>query len=222
MTYIVSKFEKNIKIKFKSKNLIIKALTHKSANQKMNNEKLEFLGDRVIGLVLSEKLFELYPNENEGVLDKRFARLVNRKTCCNVAWSINIQSYIIKGNTKKNISINDEKILSDCCEALVGALFIDRGFDFTKNYILKIWKKYLDMSNVTILDPKTKLQEYSLKRYKKLPFYRVVGSSGPRHNPTYKISVSIIGSKQFIGQGNSKQQAEQDGALKLLKNKNIK
>ena len=78
------------------------------------------------------------------------------------------------------------------------------------------------MSNVTILDPKTKLQEYSLKRYKKLPFYRVVGSSGPRHNPTYKISVSIIGSKQFIGQGNSKQQAEQDGALKLLKNKNIK
>jgi len=218
----ISKFEKDLKLKFKNKSLIIQALTHKSYNQHNNNEKLEFLGDRVIGLVLSKKLFDLYPNENEGVLDKRFASLVNRKTCCNVAWSINIQSYIIKGNTKKNISINDEKILSDCCEALVGALFIDRGFDFTKNYILKIWKKYLDMSNVTILDPKTKLQEYSLKRYKKLPFYRVVGSSGPRHNPTYKISVSIIGSKQFIGQGNSKQQAEQDGALKLLKNKNIK
>ena len=218
----ISKFEKDLKLKFKNKSLIFQALTHKSYNQHNNNEKLEFLGDRVIGLVLSKKLFDLYPNENEGVLDKRFASLVNRKTCCNVAWSINIQSYIIKGNTKKNISINDEKILSDCCEALVGALFIDRGFDFTKNYILKIWKKYLDMSNVTILDPKTKLQEYSLKRYKKLPFYRVVGSSGPRHNPTYKISVSIIGSKQFIGQGNSKQQAEQDGALKLLKNKNIK
>jgi len=218
----ISKFEKDLKVKFKNKSLIIQALTHKSSNQHKNNEKLEFLGDRVIGLVLSKKLFDLYPKENEGVLDKRFASLVNRKTCCNVAWSINLQSYIIKGNTKKNITINDEKILSDCCEAFIGSLYIDSGFEFTKNYILKIWKKYLDISNVTILDPKTKLQEYSLKKFKKLPIYRFIESSGPRHNPTYKISVSIIGSKSFVGQGNSKQQAEQDGALKLLKNKNIK
>ena len=217
----IHKFEKDLKIKFKNKSLIIEAFTHKSANQKINNEKLEFLGDRVLGLILSKKLFDLYPKLTEGVLDKKFASLVNRKTCCDIAWSIGIQNYIIIGNKKKKIIKADEKILSDCCEAIIGAIYIDRGFDIVRNYILKIWKKKIEASNVTILDPKTKLQEYSLKAYKKLPLYRLVSSSGPRHNPIYKIAVSIIGSKHFIGVGNSKQQAELDGAAKLLRAKNI-
>jgi len=216
------KFQKEIKILFKDKSLILEALTHKSANQKVNNEKLEFLGDRVLGLVLSKKLFDLYPNEPEGVLDKRFARLVKKKTCCEVAWSIGIQKYIIIGNPKKKIEITDEKILSDSCEALIGAIFIDRGFDFVKNYILKIWKKNIDKSHVTILDAKTKLQEYSLKKYKKLPIYRLISSIGPRHNPIYKISVSITASKGFVGAGNSKQEAQQDGAKKLLDFRSVK
>ena len=216
------KFQKEIKILFKDKSLILEALTHKSANQKVNNEKLEFLGDRVLGLVLSKKLFDLYPNEPEGVLDKRFARLVKKKTCCEVAWSIGIQKYIIIGNPKKKIEITDEKILSDSCEALIGAIFIDRGFDFVKNYILKIWKKNIDKSHVTILDAKTKLQEYSLKKYKKLPIYRLINSTGPRHNPIYKISVSITASKGFVGVGNSKQEAQQDGAKKLLDFRSVK
>ena len=218
----IFKFEKDLKIKFKNKLLIKEALTHKSANQKINNEKLEFLGDRVLGLVLSRKLYDLYPEENEGILDKKFATLVNRKTCCDNAGAIGIQKYIITGNVKKNVLKSDEKILSDCCEAIIGAIYIDRGFYFAKNYILKIWKEKIKESNVTILDPKTKLQEFSLKTYKKLPIYRLVDSSGPRHNPIYKISASIIGSKQIIGVGNSKQQAEQDGAAKLLKFRNIK
>ena len=217
----IHKFEKDLKIKFKNKSLIIEALTHKSANQKINNEKLEFLGDRVLGLILSKKLFDLYPKLTEGVLDKKFASLVNRKTCCDIAWSIGIQNYIVIGNKKKKIIKADEKILSDCCEAIIGAIYIDRGIDIVRNYILKIWKKKIEASNVTILDPKTKLQEYSLKAYKKLPLYRLVSSSGPRHNPIYKIAVSIIGSKHFIGAGNSKQQAELDAAAKLLRAKNI-
>ena len=214
------KFEKRLKIKFKNKSLMVTALTHKSANQKANNEKLEFLGDRVIGLVLSKKLFDLYPNESEGILDKKFANLAKQKTCCDIAWLIGIQDLIIIGN-KKKINKNDKKILCDCCEALIGAIYIDRGFDFVKNYILKIWKNYIDKSDITILDSKTKLQEHSLKCFKKLPQYRLVSTQGPRHNPIYKISVSIAGSKQFIGVGNSKQEAEQDGATKLLNNKNI-
>ena len=217
----VNKLQKNLKIKFKDRSLLIKALTHKSANQEINNEKLEFLGDRVIGLVLSKKLFDLYPNENEGVLDKRFARLVNRKTCCEVAWSIGVQDYIIIADSKKKISNKDEKILSDCCEALIGSIYIDRGYDFAKDFILRIWKKNIDKSDITILDPKTKLQEYSLKRYKKLPLYRLVGSSGPKHKPIYKISVIIKESKKFIGAGASKQEAEQNGAAKLLRDINI-
>ena len=218
----IIKFEKDIKIKFKDKSLIISALTHKSSNQKINNEKLEFLGDRVIGLVLSKKLFDLYPKETEGILDKRFANLVNRKTCCDVAWTLNIQNHIILGNQKTKVTKHDEKILSDCCEAIIGAIYIDHGFEIVRNYILKIWKNYIDKSIVTVLDPKTVLQEYSLKKYKKLPAYRLINSTGPRHSPVYKITVSITGSKEYIGSGSSKQQAQLNGAAKLLKAKNIK
>ena len=222
MNLNINKFQKNYKIKFKNVSLLIKALTHKSANKNYNNEKLEFLGDRVLGLILSKKLIDLYPDANEGILDKRFAILVNRQTCSEVAWSIGLQNYIIMGNMKNEITRKDEKILSDSCEAIIGAIFIDKGYDFVKNFIIKVWKKNIENSDVTILDPKTKLQEYSLKKYKKLPLYRLLNSSGPKHSPTYKISVSIIGSKQFIGEGGSKQQAEQNAAAKLIDNKNIK
>jgi len=216
----IDKFKKDLKIKFKNNSLLTKSLTHKSANQENNNEKLEFLGDRVIGLVLSKKLFDLYPNENEGVLDKRFASLVNRKICCLIGCSIKLQDYIIVGN-KKKIEIKDEKIISDACEALIGALFIDQGFVYTRDFILKVWKNHIDKTTVTILDSKTKLQEYSLKKYKKLPLYKMIGSTGPRHNPVFKISVSINNSKKIVGYGGSKQQAEQDGADKLIKFLNI-
>ena len=220
--YNTFKLKKFLKVNFKDKSLIESALTHKSANQKNNNEKLEFLGDRVLGLVLSKKLFDLYPNENEGVLDKRFAILVKKKTCCDVAWNLGLQNFIITGNQKIKTTKNDEKILSDCCEAVIGAIFIDCGFDFVSKFILKAWKKNLDKSDVTVLDSKTKLQEYSLKKFKKLPIYKLIDSTGPKHNPVYKISVSIVASKTFVGSGHSKQEAEQNGASKLLKNKNLK
>ena len=214
----ISKFEKKIQIKMKDKSLLIKALTHKSANQVYNNEKLEFLGDRVLGLVLSNKLIDLYPNENEGILDKRFAKLVNRSTCSMMGWSIQMQEYIILGDAKKKVTQKDEKILSDSCEALIGAIYLDQGFDFAQEFVLKLWKKHIDKSYITVLDSKTKLQEYSLKIYKKLPIYRLINSSGPRHKPTFKISVSIHGSKLYIGTGSSKQDAQQNAAKKLLKN----
>ena len=217
----IDKFQKILRIKFKNKALLVEALMHKSANQKNNNEKLEFLGDRVIGLVLSKKLFDLYPNETEGILDKKFANLVNKKTCCNIAWSLGVQNYIVLGDTKKKVTKKDEKILSDCCEAIIGSIYVDQNYEIVEKFVLKVWKKNIDKSNITILDSKTKLQEYSLKNYKKLPIYRLVGSTGPKHNPTYKISVSTVGTKQFIGIGNSKQQAELDGATKLLKGNNI-
>ena len=218
----IFKYKKFLKINFKNKSLIQAALTHKSANQKNNNEKLEFLGDRVLGLVLSKKLFDLYPNESEGVLDKRFAILVRKKTCCKIAWNLGLQNFIITGNQKKKITNDDEKILSDSCEAIIGAIFIDRGFNFVREFVLKAWKKEIDKSHITILDSKTKLQEYSLKKFKKLPIYHIMNYSGPKHNPVYKISVSIIGSKICIGTGHSKQEAEQDGANRLLKNQDIK
>ena len=216
----IKKFEKRLKIKMKNKSLIVDALTHKSANQEINNEKLEFLGDRVIGLVLSNKLFNIYPKETEGVLDKRFAKLVNRETCASIAWSIGIKDFMIMGDVKKKISQKDEKILSDACEAIIGAIFVDRGYNYVKELVLRLWKQDISKSHITILDSKTKLQEYSLKMYKKLPVYHLLSSKGPKHNPIFKISVMIAGSRQFIGLGNSKKQAQQDGANNLLKSIN--
>ena len=142
-----NKFEKNMKIKIKNKSYYEEAFTHKSANYKKNNEKLEFLGDRDIGLVLSKKLFDLYPDETEGVLDKRFAKLVNKKTCCEIAWSIKIQDQIITGNSNKKITKKDEKILSDGCEALIGAIYIDKGYDFSK---LILDEKVVDLESFII------------------------------------------------------------------------
>ena len=217
MNLNITKFEKRLKVKIKNKSLLMQALTHKSANKKINNEKLEFLGDRVIGLILSKKLIDLYPKEDEGILDKKFAKLVNRKTCASISWNVGLKDFLIMGNTKKKVSIKDEKILSDACEALIGAVYIDRGFDYVQNFVLNLWEEDINKSHLTILDPKTMLQEYSLKLYKKLPVYNLVSYTGPRHNPLFKISVSIKGSKHFIGQGKSKKLAEQDSANNLLK-----
>ena len=217
----ISKIEKKLKIKMKNKNLLIQAFTHKSANQKINNEKLEFLGDRVLGLVISKKLIDLYPSENEGVLDKRFAKLVNRKTCALIAWSFGARDFIIKADVKNKISQKDEKILSDSCEAIIGAVYIDKGFNYARDFVLKLWEKDISTSYVTILDAKTKLQEYSLKQYKKLPHYVLISTQGPRHNPIFKISVSIKGSKNYSGFGNSKKNAEQNAAKNLLKSLNL-
>ena len=125
--------------------------------------------------------------------------------------------YALLNSQKKS----DEKILSDACEAIIGAVFVDKGYNYVKEFVLRLWKHEIDKSHITILDPKTKLQEHSLKMHKKLPVYRFISSKGPRHNPIFKISVIIDGSKQFIGLGNSKKQAQQDGAHNLLKSINI-
>jgi len=217
MNDIIKNIEKILSIKVKNKSLFIEALTHKSANQSFNNEKLEFLGDRVIGLILSKILIDLYPNENEGTLDKRFAKLVNRKTCAKISRLNGIKSSIIMAKPNSSVYQKDEKILSDTCEALVGAVFIDRGFNYVQDFVLSLWKNEIKKSNITLVDSKTKLQEYSLKYHQKLPTYKLLSSKGPKHNLMFKISVKLINTKEFIGAGNSKKNAEQNAAENLLK-----
>ena len=217
MNINIQKFENKIKVKVKNKLIFTEALTHKSANKVTNNEKLEFLGDRVIGLVLSKKLIDLYPNDDEGILDKKLSYLVNKKTCASIAWKIGLQNFIILGNSKKNIIATDEKILCDACEALVGAVYIDSGFNYVQKFILEIWHDVIGKTGVAISDSKTKLQEHSLKIYKKLPIYKVLSARGSKHKPIYSISVSITESKIHVGLGSSKQQAEQNAAKSLLK-----
>jgi len=218
MKNIIKKLENIIKVNFESKELLIQSVTHKSFNEKYNNEKLEFLGDRVIGLVISKKLLSLYPEESEGVIDKKFSNLVNKKTCSEIANQLNLQEFMKTGNSFKNIKSSDEKILSDCCEALIGAIYLDQGLAVSEKFILKNWQSFIKKSKITQIDPKTKLQEYSLKKYKKLPVYKSFKQTGPNHNPIFKVQVQISNSKKYFGYGKSKKLAEKAAALKLIKN----
>ena len=217
MNFNITKIEKKIDIKFKDSELIIKSLTHKSRDSNYNNEKLEFLGDRVLGLVISKKLLEIYPEEKEGVLDKKFASLVNKKKCFEVGKTLGLDKFILVGNNnKKNIKI-ENKIISDSCEALIGAIYLDQDLNIVEKFILKNWKVHLESSATTFIDSKTKLQEYSLKKFKVLPIYKLLGNSGPKHKPTFKIGVKIKNTKKFSAIGNSKKDAQQKAATLLLK-----
>ena len=212
--------EKKINIKFKNTDLLIQSLTHKSHNSLKNNEKIEFLGDRVLGLVIAKKLLEIYPDEKEGILDKKFASLVNKRTCLEIAKNINLEKYILTFNpNNKKIKIED-KIISDCCEALIGALYLDKGLNITEKIILNLWKNHIKKSIVTQIDAKTKLQELALKNFKKLPIYKLISNTGPRHKPLFKVGVKLPNTKYFISLGKSKKDAEQNAAIECLKNIN--
>ena len=214
--------EKKINIVFKNKNLLDQSLTHKSFNSSKNNEKIEFLGDRVLGLVMAKKLLEIYPNEKEGILDKKFASLVNKKSCLEIAKSINLEKYIKTFNPKnKKIKIED-KIISDSCEALIGAIYLDKGFTIVEKTILNLWQDHIKKSAVTEIDAKTKLQELTLKNFKKLPTYKLISNTGPRHKPIFKVGVKLPNTKYFIATGKSKKEAEQNAAIECLKNTNKK
>ena len=214
----IHKLEKTINVKFKNLDLLKQSLTHKSFDTNKNNEKIEFLGDRVLGLIISKKLLEIYPDEKEGILDKKFASLVNKTTCLEIAKNINLDKFILTFNPKnKKIKIED-KIVSDCCEALIGAIFLDKGLSVTEKVVLELWKNHIKKSIITQIDAKTKLQEFSLKKFKKLPSYKLISNTGPRHKPMFKVGVKLPDTKYFISSGKSKKDAEQNAAIECLKN----
>jgi len=209
--------QKKIKVNFKNKDLLIRSLTHKSFDRVDNNEKVEFLGDRVLGLVIAKKLLEIYPNEREGILDKKFASLVNKKTCLEIAKKIELQKYILTLNAEKKRSSIEDKVLADSCEALIGSIYLDKGFNVVEKIILDLWSSKIKESINTQIDSKTKLQELSLKKYKKLPIYKLISNTGPRHKPLIKVGVKLVQTKFYIAEGKSKKDAEQNAATLCLK-----
>jgi len=214
--------EKKLKLKFSDQKILVKSLTHKSFDSKNNNEKFEFLGDRVLGLIIAKKLLELYPEEREGVLDKKFASLVNKRKCLEIAKKIELDKYILVLNPKnKKIAIED-KIIADCLEALIGAIYLDSGLNFTEKFILNLWSKHIKASVVTQIDAKTKLQEHSLKIFKVLPIYKLISNTGPRHKPLFKVAVKLKDTTFFTAQGASKKDAEQNAASLCLESIAIK
>ena len=220
MNNIINQLEKKLKINFKNSDLLLQAITHKSFNSKKNYEQLEFLGDRVLGISLSERLIELYPNEKVGILDKKLASLVNKNKCYEVGKILNLEKFLLVGNSKKKIQNIEKKIISDCCESIIGAIYLDKGFDIAQKFILKIWNDYLINSKIAVIDNKTKLQEFSLKHYKALPTYKVISNTGPRHKPNFKVGVKLKNTKFIFSNGSSKKNAEQSAAKELLKTLN--
>ena len=161
---------------------------------------------------------EIYPKEKEGILDKKFASLVNKKTCLQIGKSLDLDKYILTFNPRnKKVKIED-KVIADCCEALIGAIYLDRGFLIIENLILKLWEKNIKDSIITQIDAKTKLQEFSLKKFKKLPIYKVLSNTGPKHKPIFKVGVKLPNSKLYIAEGSSKKDAEQNAAFLCLNN----
>ena len=209
--------QKKIKVNFKNKDLLIKSLTHKSFDRENNNEKIEFLGDRVLGLVIAKKLLEIYPNEREGTLDKKFASLVNKKTCLEISKKLELQKYILTLNAENKRNFIEDKVLADSCEALLGSIYLDRGFNVVEKTILDLWSSKIKESINTQIDSKTKLQELSLKMYKKLPIYKLISNTGPRHKPLIKVGVKLVETKFYVAEGKSKKDAEQNAATKCLK-----
>jgi len=212
----IKELEEVLKYNFKDTSLLEQALKHKSFDNNNDNEKLEFLGDRVLGLIISKKLLEIYPNEKEGIIDKKYANLVNKKTCYKIAKNINISQYMYLGQSHKSLQRSADKILSDCLEALIGAIFLDSGLKNAEQFIINFWKTFLKDSNITLIDAKTRLQEFSLKKYKELPKYTSYRKSGPPHRPIFRTDVQIPNSKKIVGSGTSKKNAQQNAAKKLL------
>ena len=203
---------------FKDPELLKTALTHSSYSKKSklkNYERLEFLGDRVLGLVISNKVFKEFKNSSEGDMAKRLSYLVCKKTLNEIAEEIKIKNYLNYSEDLKKKSL--ENIKANSLEALIAAIFLDSDFLNISNIILKLWKKHLKNLNLSYFDPKSKLQEWCLKNKRKLPVYKMLRKTGPDHQPTFDIEVSVDKFNSAKANGLSKQEAEINAAEKLLK-----
>ena len=216
----VDEFEKKINYKFKNKSLIDLAFTHSSFKNKKNKnyERLEFLGDRVLSLVISEDLFLKYSNENEGALSKRLSDLVSKQKLLEVANEISIKKMLkIDQFEKKNLKLKKNiSILSDVCESLIGAIYLDSDLENAKKFISKYWKKKISKNILPPQDPKSLLQEVAQKKGLNLPKYILKNKEGPPHNPRFEVEVFLKGIRKFSASAKTIKIAEINAAKKMV------
>ena len=199
---------------FNDNSLLELALTQSGANSAQNNERLEFIGDRVLGLSVASLLYEMYPNETEGELARRHAMLVSTETLGNVARSLGLDKQIRHGHMTAG---RTQHILANAMEAVLGAIYLDGGFDTACNVITEIWHDLAAMDAVAPKDPKTRLQEFVQKNAPgNLPTYEYMETVGASHNPVFKVRVSAMG-RNATGHGTSKKSASIAAAEELLK-----
>ena len=193
-----------------------RAVTHASVG-KDSYDRLEFLGDRVLGLVMASWLFERFPNEPEGKMSRRYNALVSRETCAEVGRELGVPAQIRLGKqAREDRASESDNVIGDVVESLIGALFLDAGLDAAQAFIRTAWGPYLDNQKRAPLHPKSALQELAADRSLSPPHYELVGRTGAHHAPTFKVRVSIKGGGEAEAEGPSKQDAETAAATALL------
>ena len=200
----------------KDLSLFERALTHSSVRAD-SYERLEFLGDRVLGLVMARSLYERHPNEPEGKLSRRYNGLVDRETCAAIGRELGVPALIRLGKQAREDGANlSENVVGDVVEALIGALLIDGGLDAAEAFVARSWKPYLDGQGRPPEHPKSALQELAAARGCKAPVYEVVSRTGAQHAPRFTVRVSLPQLGEASAEGSSKQEAETAAAEALL------
>lgn len=196
--------------------LFRRALTHSSQSEP-DYERLEFLGDRVLGLVAAGWLYRLLPDEPEGKLSRRINAIVNRETCAQVAREIGVAGYVRLGKQARDDGAGDsDNVLGDVIEALIGALYLEGGLAAAERFIHRAWASRVDAAERAPEHPKSGLQEWAAANNRKPPTYQMTGRAGPHHNPRFTVVVAIPGAGEAMAEGSSKQEAETAAAARLL------
>jgi len=224
---LLSVFKKHTGYAFKDGQLLVNALTHTSQvnTDRQNNERLEFLGDRILALVIAQHLYEDSPKAREGEMALRLNSMVRKETCAQVARNIHLDELMkaFAGKTAVHKGVFDsQNVLGDACEAVLAAIYLDSGLEPARKFILSAWKDMLSQDNVIRKDPKSALQEWALARGLDMPVYVEVSREGPDHAPEFVMSAEVTGKGKKTGKGTSKRAAEQDAAEKFMTSKKIK
>jgi len=204
------------------------ALTHISAlrgarNRAGSYQRLEFLGDHVLGLVISDMLYRAFPKADEGELSRRLADLVRKETCTDIARSIDLGVAIRVGSSEQTAGARTRPaILADVCEAVIGAVYLDGGYKAAEQLVERLWEVRLRATAQPLRDPKTVLQEWAQARGLPTPAYREVARSGPDHNPEFRVAVQLPAFAPAEGMGRSKRAAEQAAAAAMLAREGVK
>ncbi len=215
---------KRIGYRFKDKALLRHALTHASTKRKHDDyQRLEFLGDRVLGLVMAEYLFKTYPSHREGRMSARHSQLVRGEICAEAAKMLALEDFIVVGHNEMTKGLNlNTTVLGDVMEALIGGVYLDGGLEAARQFILYTWQPFLNSSTTIEKDAKTFLQEWALARALPIPAYGVISREGPEHAPSFVVEVQVAGREVIHGKGRNKRIAEQDAAAKFLTRENIR
>ncbi len=203
---------------FKDESLIREALTHPSLEGTPSYQRLEFIGDRVLGLAIAAWMFELHPNTDEGGLASRHTNLVRREACAKIAADLKLGDFIHMAKSSEDTGGRKrETIIADVCESVIGAIYLEAGYLEAEKFIRKFWHEMAHNVKVAKRDAKTRLQELVQSRGKSTPVYTTIDKKGPDHQPTFTIAVSVQGEGEETAKGFSKRDAEQLAAEKILK-----